>query len=189
MKRLFTYFLQGLLLLAPLAVTLYSVFLFFDFVDRLVRDPLEAYFKTNLPGIGVLFLFVFLTFLGLIGETMIAKPFINLTSKILNRAPLIKVVYSSIKDLFSAFVGKEKKFNKAVVVCVNKADNIWRVGFITQKDLTDIGLAGMVAVYFPFSYALTGELLLVPAESVKPLDLPSSEAMKFVVSGGVTRVN
>ena len=189
MKRIFTYFLQGLLFSGPLAVTLYTVFLMFDFVDRIVRDPLKEHFQFDIPGIGIVVLFFSLTLLGLVGQTIIARPFIHFTKRLLKRAPLLNVIYTSLNDLFTAFVGKEKKFNVPVIVCMNEENNLWKLGFVTEKNLEEFGLKEMVAVYFPHSYNFSGELYLVPESSVKPIGLSPSEVMKFVVSGGVTKVN
>lgn len=189
MKRIFTYFLQGLLLSGPLAVTLYTVYLMFNFVDRLVRDPLKEYLKFDIPGIGIVIIFISLTVLGLIGSTIIARPFTNFTRKLLKRAPLVNVIYTSLNDLFTAFVGKEKKFNIPVIVCLNQENNLWKLGFITEKNLSDFGMTDMIAVYFPHSYNFSGELFLVPQSSVKTIELSPSEVMKFAVSGGVTKVN
>jgi uncharacterized membrane protein len=189
MKRIFTYFLQGLLLLGPLAVTFYTVFLMFDYVDRLVRDPLKEHFQLDLPGIGVVVLFISLTLLGLIGQTIIARPFIAFTRRLLKRAPLLNVIYTSLNDLFTAFVGKEKKFSVPVSVCMNQENNLWKLGFVTEKNLEEFGMNDMVAVYFPHSYNFSGELYLVPESSIRLVKLSPSEVMKFVVSGGVTKVN
>ena len=189
MKRIFTYFLQGLLFSGPLAVTLYTVFLMFNFVDRLVRDPLKEYFQFDIPGIGILVIFISLTILGLIGQTILARPFIYFSKRLLKRAPLLNVIYTSLNDLFTAFVGKEKKFNVPVTVCMNQENNIWKLGFVTERNLGEFGLQDMVAVYFPHSYNFSGELYLVPQSSVKTIELSPSEVMKFVVSGGITKVN
>jgi uncharacterized membrane protein len=189
MKRLFTYFLQGLLLLGPLAVTLYSVYLMFNYADRLIGDPLKEHYKLDIPGIGIVVLFVSLTLLGLIGQTIIVKPFTWFTRRLLKRLPLLNVIYSSINDLFTAFVGKEKKFTVPVMVCMDKENNLWKIGFITEKKLHEFGMDGMVAVYFPFSYSINGEMMMVPESSVIHVDLSPSEVMKFVVSGGVTKIN
>lgn len=189
MKKLITYFLQGLVLVAPIAITVYIVFEIFDFIDGLLRSQLESWTGYGVPGFGVVIIFVLLTILGFVGESIVASPFKALGDRILKRAPLLKLIYSSLVDLFSAFVGKEKKFNQPVLVKINKENNLWKIGFITQKSLEEIKMEGMVAVYFPHSYAFSGELFLVETDVVKPIDMPPSEAMKFVVSGGVTRVN
>lgn len=189
MKRLFKYFLQGLLFVGPLAVTLYSVYLMFNYVDRLVGDPLKEHYQLDIPGIGIVVLFVFITLLGLIGQTILARPFVFFTRRLLARAPLINFIYTSLQDLFTAFVGKEKKFNVPVSVCINQENNLWKLGFVTERNLEEFGLHDMVAVYFPHSYNFSGELYLVPEKSVRLVHLSPSEVMKFVVSGGVTKVN
>ena len=170
-------------------MTIYTVFIAFNFVDRLVRDPLKEHFQFDVPGIGVVVLFITLTVLGLAGQTIIVKPFTYFTRRLLKRLPLLNVIYTSINDLFTAFVGKEKKFNVPVIVCINKENNLWKLGFATEKSLSEFGLNEMVAVYFPFSYNISGELFLVPESAVKMIDLSPSEVMKFVVSGGVTKIN
>jgi len=189
MKRLFKYFLQGLLLSGPLAITLYTVFLMFNYADRLIGDPLKEHYHIDIPGIGILVLFVTLTLLGLIGQTIILQPFTWFTRRLLKRLPLLNVIYSSINDLFTAFVGKEKKFTLPVKVCIDKENNIWKIGFITEKKMDDFGMNGMVAVYFPFSYSINGEMLMVPEDAVILIDISPAEVMKFVVSGGVSKVN
>jgi len=97
------------------------------------------------------------------------------------------VIYSSIRDLLSAFVGKEKKFNNPVLVKVNHLSNLEKLGFLTQDDLSHLGVEGKkVAVYFPHSYNFSGELFIVPIEHVRPVDITSVEHMKFIVSGGAS---
>lgn len=189
MKRIFTYFLQGLVLVAPIIITAYTIYLMFDFVDGLLRDYIKDWFGKNIPGLGAIFIFIFLTILGLVGESILAKPFKYLIQRILDKAPVLRVIYSSLADLFSAFVGKEKKFSKPVMVCFNKENNLWKMGFITQESLDDIGIEGMLAVYFPHSYNFSGELFFIDSSAIKTLNMNPAEAMKFMVSGGVTRFN
>ena len=189
MKKLLAYFMQGLVLVAPIAITVYIVFVIFNFIDGLLRSQLESWFGYGIPGLGLIIILGLLTLLGFVGESIVASPFKVLGDRLLKRAPLLKVIYSSLVDLFSAFVGKEKKFSQPVLAKINAENNLWKIGFITQKSLEEIGMNGMVAVYFPHSYNFSGELFLVETTAIKPLDMPPSEAMKFVVSGGVTRVN
>jgi uncharacterized membrane protein len=101
-----------------------------------------------------------------------------------------KVIYSSLKDLFSAFVGDKKKmFSQPVMVMLFKEAGIQKLGFITKQDLEIIGVKGMAAVYFPHSYNFSGNLYLVPKENITVLhDFPAADAMKFIVSGGVTEI-
>lgn len=104
----------------------------------------------------------------------------------MNKIPLIKLIYATVKDLLGAFVGDKKKFNKPVLVRINKDNSLYQIGFITQSDLSDLGLNDMVVVYFPHSYAFSGYHYFVPKENIKPLNISGPTAMKFIVSGGVS---
>ena len=189
MKRLGTYLIQGVLLVAPLAATVYIVFFLFQFTDGLLSAYLEKYLDLKIPGLGILIILIFLVLLGIVGETIFARPIKFLVRRILERAPLLKLIYTSVKDLFSAFVGKEKKFHRPVVVLVDEKNDLWRMGFLTNEKMHEMGLEGKVAVYFPFSYNISGILYVVPAERVKPMNISPSEAMKFIISGGVLEMD
>jgi len=179
MKKVMSFFLQGLLFIAPAGITIYVVILIFNFIDNILVD-------SKIPGLGVLLVLAIITLLGYIGNTIVAKPFFNMFDKMLQRAPLVKLIYTSLKDFLSAIVGKEKKFTKPVLVKVNTISELEKVGFITQEDLSEFGIKDKVAVYFPHSYNFSGEMFIVPREHITPLNIHSSDAMKFIVSGGVT---
>jgi len=143
----------------------------------------------TIPGLGFLLVVVMVTFLGWISSSFIVSRIVSVLDKVLEQTPGIKYIYSSVKDFLEAFGGNRKKFDKPVLVSVDAADT-WRVGFITQNDVAQFGLLGHVAVYIPLSYALTGVVYFVPKEKVKPLtNMNSAEAMKFVISGGVTQLD
>ena len=189
MKRLGTYLLQGLLLIAPLAATVYIVYFLFQFTDGLLSTYLEKFFDLKVPGLGILIIICLLIFLGIIGETIFARPVKFMIKSILERTPFLRLIYTSVKDLFSAFVGKEKKFHRPVTVLVDEKNDIWRMGFLTNDKLEEMGLEGKVAVYFPFSYNISGILYLVPASRIRPLNISPAEAMKFILSGGVSEID
>lgn len=189
MKKLTRYFLQGLLYVAPIGLTFYVIYWLFVFTDNLLQSFLKELFGIRVPGLGVLVIIVVLILLGLIGQTIIAKPFKLLLSNVIFKIPVLKLIYSSLKDFFSALVGKEKKFNKPVKVKVNKNDHILRIGFLTNENLKGFGIEGYVAVYFPFSYTFTGETFLVPNEFVEPIDIPPAEVIKFLLAGGVVEID
>lgn len=188
MKKFTSYFLQGLLYSAPIGITLYVIFLVFEFMDGILKPLIEAYLKTHIPGLGLLLMVLFITMVGVLGQSVVAQPFKAAIERLIQKAPVLHMVYTSIRDFMEAFVGKEKKFNQPVSIVVSKDPEILRFGFITSHDLTEIGLKDKVAVYIPLSYGFMGELFIVPAENVKPVDIPAGEMMKFIVSGGVTRV-
>lgn len=187
MKKIFSYFFQGLIYIAPIGITIYVIYFLFTVIDGFIREYIRKIFDINIPGLGIVVLFVLITLLGLIGSTIIARPIKRLVAKILDKAPLLRVIFSAIRDLLSAFVGKEKKFDQPVLVIVNTISNLEKMGFITQKDLSDLGIINKVSVYFPHCYNFSGEMFIVPRELVRPINIPPAEAMKFIVSGGVAR--
>ncbi|MFW6370907.1 MAG: DUF502 domain-containing protein [Bacteroidota bacterium] len=188
-KKIIQYFLQGILLVAPLAIVLYILYALFVTVDGWLSRHLEPLIGYSIPGLGILLLFVLLTMLGFIGQTALIKPFKKTAGALLRKIPLLNLLYTSINDLFSAFMGKEKKFNIPVKVLFNTENNLWKLGFITKKSMAEIGNHELSAVYFPHSYNFSGELYLVPSERIHLIEMPPAEAMKFIVSGGVTQFN
>jgi uncharacterized membrane protein len=156
------------------------------YLDGLFKPFLNQIIGVNIPGLSLLIVFLLVAALGFTGQTIIARPFKKLVNHLINKAPLVKVIYSSIRDLLSAFVGKEKKFNQPVLVKVNTISELEKLGFITQEDVSKLDVEGdKVAVYFPHSYNFSGELFIVPSEHVKKIDAPPADVMKFIVSGGV----
>jgi len=186
MKKIVNYFLQGLLYIAPIGVTAYIIYVIFRFTDNLLASFLRDYLAIDIPGLGLLVIFFLLVFIGIVGQSILAKPFKMLFDRVMERAPLLKLIYSAMNDLFSAFVGKERKFNKPVMVLVNPISNLEKLGFLTQEDLSKLGETEKVAVYFPHSYNFSGELFIVPKNQVRPVDVNPAVVMKFIVSGGVS---
>jgi uncharacterized membrane protein len=187
-RKVFNYFLQGLLFAAPLGLTAFIIFKVFEFSDGILRPIIEKLIHFSIPGLGLLIMIILISFLGYAGQSVIAKPFKVLLERILKKVPMLQMVYSSIRDFMQAFVGKEKKFNQPVRVKVNLISDLEKLGFVTETDLSDLGIKDKVAVYFPHSYNFSGELFIVPASQVTPLDIPAGVLMKFIVSGGVTKM-
>ncbi len=188
MKRIFSYFLQGIVLIAPTAIIVFILYSLFMKIDSWVASNIEKVIGFSVPGLGILFLFITLTLLGFLGQTAIVRPIQRMAEKVIKRIPLLHLLYSSFNDLFSAFVGKEKKFNTPVKVFFNKENNLYKLGFITKESMEEIGNEELAAVYFPHSYNFSGELYLVPNDRIEKIDLPPAEMMKFIVSAGITRV-
>ena len=186
MKKLVNYLLQGVLYIAPLGLTAYIIYGAFALVDGLSQKLLAKFFDIEIPGLGLLSLLIFLIFIGFLGRTIIAQPLKKVFKQIIDKVPLLNFIYFAFNDLFSAFVGKEKKFNQPVLVKVNLNSDLEKLGFITEEDLEIIKVEDKVAVYFPHSYNFSGELFIVPRTQIKKLDVNSSELMKFIVSAGLT---
>lgn len=179
-KTLVKYFLQGLLYIVPIVVTIYVL------VYLVVA--LDGILNLDVPGLGILIILLFVLLVGYLASTYFInyfKPF----ERAIEKTPLIKIIYSSMKDMMNAFVGSKKQFQKPVLVIINKEEHIERLGFITKEDLSELGiLEDKVAVYLPFSYAINGEVLIVPKENVSPINASASDVMKLIISGGVTKV-
>jgi len=183
LKKIGSYFLQGVLLTVPLAVTLYVIFALLGFIDDILPTILP--FEIDIPGLGLVILLILITVIGFLGNTVIASPFKYWFKRLLNKAPVIKSIYTSIMDFTEALVGgKKKKFSKPVLVRLSP--DVEKPGFITQSDLSSWGIEEeKVMVYLPHSYGFTGNIFIVPRKNVTPLKVKSAEMMKIILSGGV----
>jgi uncharacterized membrane protein len=184
MKKLASHFLRGVFILVPVAVTVYIVAAVFRTLDRLL--PLDTLLPVRVPGLGVALALVVITVVGFLGSNVLGRSLFRLTEAIFTRLPLIKLLYTSIRDLVGAFVGDKRRFDRPVAVRVS-ADAAVRVfGFVTRDDLAALELQGNVAVYVPQSYNFAGTLLIVPNDRVEALQTGAGELMSFIVSGGVS---
>jgi len=177
-KRLIAYFFRGLLVVVPVALTIYIIFQILEWLDGLI--------PVNVPGLGLLIILTAITLLGYFASFFITKPFFELFDRYVTRIPIVNILYSSIKDLIGAFVGDHKRFNVPVTVALDANKQIRKVGFITRHELDSIDMPGFISVYLPHSYNFSGNHFLVDKSLVNPLHMNSSDAMKFVVSGGVS---
>jgi uncharacterized membrane protein len=158
---------------------MYQLFVFFD---RLIELPYD------IPGLGIIFLFAAITIIGLIGSSVIVQPILKRITQFIERTPFLKIIYSAVKDVTSSLVEKKKSYNVPVLVRISKDSNLEKLGFITQRNLEVIGAdEDKIAVYFPHSYAFSGNLYIVSKENVKIIDKKSSDVMKFILSGGVAQ--
>ncbi len=178
MKKLTRYFFEGLLFLVPVVATIYVVYIIFMKIDSL--------FKFTFPGLGFLVTILTIIVVGFVASNFLTSRIVRLVDSIFSRLPLIKMIYTSIKDLINAFVGDKKGFNKPVLVTLSQKMNIQVVGFLTRESLEHLGLSDRVAVYLPQSYNFAGNLVVVPREQVTPLNVESGDIMAFILSGGIT---
>ena len=177
MGNLLNNFLRGLLLIVPMAGAIYVVWYLYSFLDNIIPFP------KGIPGLSFITVIIIITIFG-----SIAKKYnygiVSWFESLIKNITLLNLIYSSIKDLMSSFMGEEKKFNKPVLV---KLENeIYKPGFVTTSDLKDLGLPGMITVYLPHSYNFSGNVFLTNKKNIKPLKSSSSEVMKFILSGGIS---
>jgi len=198
--KLFKYFLQGLIILAPVTITIWAVFSIFTWIDSILPNLIHNLFPSfigvdhegyprRFPGLGFIIVIVLVLIVGYISSSFIVSKLVELFDKILEKTPGIRIIYSTIKDFFEAFAGNKRKFDKSVLVNI-ESNEVWRVGFITQEELGQFGLQEYVSVYVPQSYAFSGNLFFVKKERVRILtDISSTDVMKFAISGGVTVID
>jgi len=189
-RAILNYFIKGLLVVLPIALSIFIVIWAVTTVDSWLNlnniqgvDPSTGE-NRNIPGLGLAMVVTIILAAGIFVTNLVTEPMYNWFQKVLDKLPILKFIYSSIKDLTEAFVGDEKKFNHPVLVEVE--GDMKRIGFLTQSDLMSIGLGGESIVYFPFSYSFAGQVYIVKNEKIKPLNISAADAMKLVVSGGVS---
>ncbi len=183
MKRILKYFLRGLLVFVPVGLTIFVLVNIFTGLDKLFSKLFS--FEIPFPGLGFLVTIGGIFLIGLFASNFVGRKLFGLVDKLFAKVPLVKMLYSAIRDLVEAFAGEKKKFDKPVLVTFGPNSYAKVVGFMTRDNLDNLGLKDHVAVYLPQSYNFAGNVLIFPKEAVKPLDIESSEAMTFIVSGGV----
>ncbi len=180
-QKIIQYFLQGLLILGPVSITIYFIYIVFDKIDSILRPAI------NIPGLGFIIIIAFIILTGYLSSFFVMGRLLSFMDKFLEKTPGVKLFYSFVRDFFEAFAGNKKKFTNNVLACVDDTD-VWRVGFITQEDMTSFGMENYVAVYLPMAYSVAGNVYIVSKERIRPLtSIGSAQSMKFAVSGGVTQ--
>lgn len=182
------YFLQGLLFITPLGVTIFVIVWFVNLLDELFEPLFSEVLPGHPPGVGLVFSFFVLSLLGYLIAHLVSRSAETWFDALMKRAPLAKVIYFSVKDLITVFFGKEEKMGKPVKVLMQRDPIQYRFGFLTRDDLTQFGFdKNMISVYLPFSYGVMGTQVTVDRKDVEFLTISSSELMKFIVSGGVVQ--
>ena len=191
-SKLFEYFLQGLLIIAPVTITVYAIYWAVSSIDSLIplfteKGPDGKVYVRNY-GLGFLLIIATICLVGYLSSFFIKLKMFSLFETMMAKTPGIRFIYSTVKDFFEAFAGEKKKFNQPVVANIDDND-VWRVGFLTQEEMKDFGFSEYVAVYIPASYSIAGNVYLIPKTRVKPItNINATDAMKFAISGGVTHI-
>jgi uncharacterized membrane protein len=151
-----------------------------------VFTRVDGWLGLPIPGAGFVATIILIVLIGFLGSSLLTRSLLGALERLLSRLPFVRLLYGSTKDLLNAFVGEKRRFDKPVLVAVHEASALRMVGFVTQESLDHLGLVGYVSVYCPHSYNFSGQLYVVPATHVTPLDVTSADAMAFTVSGGVS---
>lgn len=181
MKQLLKYFVQGLIYVVPISVTIYVIWEVFLFIDQLI--------PVNVPGLGFLLVLIFITVVGVVSRHIISDRILDIFEGYVKRTPLISILYTAIKDLMQAFVGKKRSFSKPVLVKLYEHSDIRRMGFITNNNFEELDEScDLITVYIPHSYNISGNMFLVPKRYVQPFKAHAADVMKYAMSGGVTEI-
>lgn len=144
----------------------------------------------SVRGVGFFIIIFGISLIGLLTSKLkLLQPFVKWFENTLAELPVVGLLYSSFKELVAGIVGEQQKFTHPVLVRLNAENEVFRIGFITQHDLTHVGIDELVAVFFPHSYNISGNLYLVPRKNIQPLPAQGAETMRFLMSGGVVELN
>ena len=199
-KKLLQYFLQGMIILAPMVITVWAVISLFNYIDNILPNIIHSLFPffskvdengnvEKIPGVGFVVIIILIVVVGWFSTSYVVGKIVDFFGHVLERTPGIRFIYTSVKDFLEAFAGEKRKFDKPVLVNVD-ANDVWRLGFMTQEEATRLELPEHVVVYVPHSYAVSGIVYIVPVNRVKILgNVSSTEAMKFALSGGVAHLS
>jgi uncharacterized membrane protein len=180
MSRLFAYFLRGLVVVVPLALTIYVCVVIFTTIDSWLGLPI--------PGVGFLLALLLITVVGFMASSIITRSLLDAFDRVLDRLPFVRLLYSSAKDMLNAFVGEKRRFDKPVLVSLSQDGAMKVLAFLTSDSIESLGVADHVTVYMPQSYGFAGHILIVPADRVQRIDADATSVMAFIISGGVTQV-
>jgi len=180
MSRLFNYFLRGLVVVVPLALTLY--------VCTVIFTTIDSWLGLRIRGVGFVLALVLITLVGFMASGLVTRSLIGALDRTFERLPFVRLLYSSAKDMLNAFVGEKRRFDKPVLVSLSADGSVKILAFLTSDSLGTLGLVDQVSVYMPQSYGLAGHILVVPANRVERIDADAAEVMAFIISGGVTQV-
>ena len=192
-KKFLQYFLQGMLIMAPVSISVYTLYFVVSSIDGLI--PIFSYIdetgkvRVQNYGLGFVVIIAAIILLGYFSSFFITSRIVSFMDKFFQKTPGLKHIYSTTRDFFEAFAGDKKKFTNNVLANVDDND-VWRVGFITKDDMVDFGLSEYVAVYIPMAYSVAGNVYVIPKERVRPItNISSAQTMKFALSGGVTELD
>lgn len=189
-KKITSYFLSGLLFVAPVGITVFILFTAFDFIDSLGRFEFSPWYNQNttifIPGLGFIIVLAGTALIGFLFTKVLPNTIQNKLESGMTNLPLVKIFYSASKDMISAFLGEKKKFTTGVLVTINYQPLVKKIGFLTQDSLDIFNLPDMVTVYCPHGYAISGQTFIVSKKDIEILNVPSTELMKMAISGGIS---
>ncbi|MFX3623467.1 MAG: DUF502 domain-containing protein [Ectobacillus sp.] len=188
MKHWLKHFLNGILTIVPILLIVYVLFTVFTFLDGLLGNAIKSYVgEAYVPGIGILVTIVFLTFLGWLSKHYMINGILRIIDRLFRKVPLVKTLYTSIQDILQSLLGEKRSFSKVVLVTI-PGTSMKSLGFVTSEELHTLyePLQEYVAVFIPQTFQVAGITFLVPKSDIEVLDIKPEDAMKFILSAGMT---
>jgi uncharacterized membrane protein len=198
MSRIRTYFLTGLVVAGPAAVTLWLIWWFVTWVDNLVRPLIpvdyrpETYLPVNIPGLGLIIVFVALTLLGFLAANFIGRRLVGFGESLLSRMPIVRPIYRTAKQIFETLFSKSESSFRKVGLVEFPSPGMWSLVFLTQSPTEEISthLPGVehVSAFMPCTpNPTTGFFFYVPKRDVIDLDITVEQAMTVIMSAGIVQ--
>lgn len=195
MQRVRTYFLTGLVVAMPVWITIYIALAFIDMIDRNIMPLIpesynpENYLPFSLPGIGLVFLFLMLTLLGLFTANFLGRALIETGERVLNHMPVVRSIYNTLKQIFETVISENKGSFQEVVLVQYPRPGLWAIAFISGENKGEIQQKlpeDVVNVFLPTTPNPTsGFLLFVPRKDIILLDMTPDQGAKYVISAGL----
>ncbi len=198
MTRLRNYFLTGIIVTAPLAITAYLAWTVIGWVDAWMKPYIPArynpdtYLDFPVPGVGLIFALLMITFIGFVTANFVGRAVVGFGERLLNRMPLVRNVYNGLKQMFETVLANRSELFNKVALFEYPRKGSWSIVFIAKQQDTEINRAlskqhsRTVAVFRPITpNVTTGYLLFVDERDLIPLDMSVEDAAKMLISAGL----
>ena len=193
--RLRNYFLAGILVTAPIAITIYFAWSMVDYVDTKVAAVLpdrynpSTYLHVAIPGLGVVILALALTLIGFLTANFLGRMFLRLSESVVSRMPVIRTIYSSLKQLFETVLSNRTQSFSEVVLVEFPRKEMWTLGLVVGRAYAEVSEKTGVEMYNVFvpttPNPTSGYLVFVPRAEMKRLDMTVEDCLKMIISGGI----
>ncbi len=195
LHRLRNYFLTGIVVTAPIAITIYLTYIFVDFVDANVTPLIparynpETYLPFGVPGLGVFIAVIALILIGFLTANFLGRSFLRFGERIVGRMPVVRSIYNALKQIMETVLAQSSTSFREVVLVEYPRRGIWAIAFVTSEaegDVADMDDDAMISVFLPTTPNPTsGFLLFVPKHDLKFLNMTVEEGVKLVISAGM----
>ncbi len=195
LARLRTYFLTGIVITAPIGITIYLTYVFIDFVDANVTPLIparynpETYLPFGVPGLGLFVAVFVLILIGFLTANFLGRSFLHFGERIVSRMPVVRTVYTALKQIMETVLAQSSTSFREVVLIEYPRKGLWAIAFVTSEAKGEVAALSddaIISVFLPTTPNPTsGFLLFVPKKDLRFLDMTVEEGVKLVISAGM----